>query len=90
MTRDRLLRDTGELPTSAMFWGNGLPLHANQRQAQQYFDSLGGPQSDPDRLDGDGDVCDGCRRWISALPAVRVESEDQLVRSHASRLDRAA
>jgi endonuclease YncB( thermonuclease family) len=32
----------------------------NQRQAQQYFESIGGPTSDPDRLDADGDgkACD--------------------------------
>jgi endonuclease YncB( thermonuclease family) len=32
----------------------------NQRQAQQYFESIGGPASDPDRLDADGDgrACD--------------------------------
>jgi endonuclease YncB( thermonuclease family) len=31
-----------------------------QREAQQYFESIGGPGSDPDRLDGDGDgrACD--------------------------------
>jgi len=33
---------------------------SNQRQAQNYFVSKGGPGSDPDRLDGDGDgrACD--------------------------------
>jgi endonuclease YncB( thermonuclease family) len=32
----------------------------NQRQAQRYFESRGGPRSDPDRLDADGDgrACD--------------------------------
>ena len=33
---------------------------SNQRDAQRYFRSIGGPGSDPDRLDGDGDgrACD--------------------------------
>ena len=33
---------------------------SNQREAQNYFESIGGPGSDPDRLDADGDgsACD--------------------------------
>jgi hypothetical protein len=33
---------------------------ANQPEAQEYFESIGGPGSDPDRLDADGDgrACD--------------------------------
>jgi endonuclease YncB( thermonuclease family) len=46
---------------------------ANQRDAQNYFLSLGGPASDPDRLDGDGDgiACDSlpCPCGASAGPA---------------------
>ena len=46
---------------------------ANQRDAQNYFLSIGGPSSDPDRLDGDGDgtACDSlpCPCGASAGPA---------------------
>jgi endonuclease YncB( thermonuclease family) len=45
---------------------------ANQRDAQDYFLSIGGPSSDPDRLDGDsdGNACDSlpCPCGASASP----------------------
>jgi hypothetical protein len=56
-----------------------------QREAQQYFESIGGPESDPDRLDanGDGRACDTLplpvREWQSRTgPAIPASSEAKL------------
>jgi endonuclease YncB( thermonuclease family) len=52
---------------------------ANQRDAQDYFLSIGGPSSDPDRLDGDGDgkACDSlpCPCGASASPAPQPQPQ---------------
>jgi endonuclease YncB( thermonuclease family) len=54
----------------------------NQREAQQYFESIGGPESDPDRLDsafgeGDGIACESlpcpCGSGASPRPAPRPQ-----------------
>jgi endonuclease YncB( thermonuclease family) len=53
----------------------------NQAQAQDYFLDQGGPDSDPDRLDGDGDgvACDSlpcpCRRGRSPSPTPNPEEK---------------